>query len=63
MSFTWHLISVVHDIHCLKYELKKFKLLTSVESRFEPIVEEHGTNVTLSNDLDDIAEQDESGIC
>jgi hypothetical protein len=63
ISFACHSISPVHNIHSLKYELEKFKLLTPVESRFEPIAEERAMNVILSNDLDEICEQEESAIC
>jgi hypothetical protein len=56
------LISIVHEVHDLKYEFKKLKSLTSVESRSESIVEERGMSSISPNHLDDTCEQAESAI-
>jgi hypothetical protein len=57
VTFDDDLISVVHDIHCLRHELKKLQSSTCVESRSERIVENYSINIISPNNLDEIRKQ------
>jgi methyl-accepting chemotaxis protein len=46
-----------HDIHCIKYELRKMKSYLRDEGLGGPILEERGIDVVPSNDVDELREQ------
>jgi hypothetical protein len=57
ITFGGDLISVVHDIHCLRYELRKLQSSTCVKSLSERIVENCSINIISLNNLDEIRKQ------
>jgi cell division septum initiation protein DivIVA len=49
-----------HDIHCIKYELKKLKLISEAARESEGVVETRDVNVISPNELDTVREAAES---
>jgi hypothetical protein len=43
-----------HEVHCLKYEVKKLKLKSKVRPKSIPNVEEHSVDVVSPNELEEI---------